>query len=56
MTINRKILLRQITWRILGHWCDKSVAFKWILAQNNIINEPVVLNAQPEGAGENIWT
>jgi len=56
MTINRKILLRQITSQILGHCCDKFVAFKWILAQNNTINEPFVLNAQPDGAGENIWT
>ena len=56
MTNNRKIFLRQITSRTLGHCCDKFVAFKRILAQNNIINEPIVVNSQPEGAGENIWT
>ena len=38
MTINKKILLRQITSMTLSHCCDKFVAFKWILAQNNIIN------------------
>ena len=56
ITVNRKILLRKITSRILGHCCHKFVAFKWILTKHNIINEPTVVNAQPEGAGENTWT
>ena len=54
LNINREILLRQITPGILGHYCHQFVAFKLILTQNNIINEPTVVHAQPEGAGEYI--
>jgi hypothetical protein len=51
-----EILVRQITPRILGLRYHHFLGFKLIQAQNNINNELNVEHAQPEGAGENIWT